>query len=129
MTTAFLLGALALLMLPSARVGSRLPLARPETPGTASRAGGGRPRDGPITVLHVAADVELLAAAMATGLSAAHATEVVAAVAPEATKSRWQAVTRLLVIGAPAESAWAPMVEQPGRAGPEATPLRRPSRD
>ena len=65
-----------------------------------------RVRDGPTDILAIAADIELFAACIHSGLSTAHAATAVASVSEN---EQWRSVQALLAIGVGAGRAWEPM--------------------
>lgn len=71
-----------------------------------------RARDGPGSTLDCAADIELYAACLASGVSPAVAAETVADVSVAAPE-QWRSVAAMLSLGAPAVAAWSPMVGLP----------------
>lgn len=97
------LGALALLALPAPQVGARI--ATSEVPVT-------RARDGPPGALDCAADIELYAACLASGVTPALAAGTVAEVSLSA-PDEWSSVAAMLALGSPASTAWRPMVGLP----------------
>ena len=64
-----------------------------------------RVRDGPTDILAIAADIELFAACIHSGLSTAHAATAVASVSEN---EQWRSVQALLAIGVGAGRAWEP---------------------
>ncbi|MDU0478597.1 type II secretion system F family protein [Staphylococcus chromogenes] len=73
-----------------------------------------RPRDGPVTALAIAADIDLFAACIESGLSTAQAAACVAKLADQANEPAWQSIAALLAIGVDARAAWAPAEEIEG---------------
>lgn len=71
-----------------------------------------RPRDGPITNLDVAADIELFAACLRSGVTQAVAADAVSQVSRSAS-AEWASVAALLSIGVPAATAWHPLAGIP----------------
>lgn len=67
-----------------------------------------RQRDGPASALTIAADIDLFAAGVASGLSTAYAAHIVAELADPSTAPTWQSISALLAIGVDARAAWAP---------------------
>ncbi|MEX3516924.1 type II secretion system F family protein [Corynebacterium camporealensis] len=88
------------------------------------------PRDGPVAIwwgkirerfqhapsgdpLAAAADIELFAACLSSGLSTYHAARAVAQVADTDTADYWQRTVALLGVGASNQGAWEPLREHP----------------
>lgn len=71
-----------------------------------------RARDGPPAALDCAADIELFAACLASGVTPAMAAEAVAEVS-RVPSTPWRSVAAMLSLGAPPAAAWNPMVGVP----------------
>ncbi|QGU03007.1 hypothetical protein CKALI_10785 [Corynebacterium kalinowskii] len=71
-----------------------------------------RARDGPHSSLDCAADIELYAACLASGVTPALAASTAAEVSVVA-PTQWSSVAAMLTLGSPAATAWSPMVGLP----------------
>ncbi|MDO4927986.1 MAG: type II secretion system F family protein [Corynebacterium sp.] len=89
-------------------------------PGCKQRLDRTRPRDGPATRsskpsgnqnVALAADLELLACALAAGSSLAASCQIVADISPQ---PHWQRIAVMLRSGLPAAQAWQPVSDMPG---------------
>lgn len=97
------LGAVGLWLIPGPRLTERV---APDDTAVA------RARDGPPNPLDCAADIELYAACLASGVTPALAAGTVAEVSAAA-PAAWSSVAAMLALGSPAETAWRPMVGLP----------------